>query len=68
MAVFVGVLVSAAASKAHLNPAVPVGLAAAGKFAWDKVPFYVLARSWACVGLLVWIQYRPHFDATTDPT
>lgn len=68
MAVFVGVLTTAAASGAHLNPAVSVGLAAAGKFAWTKVPEYVLAQmAGACVGaLLVWIHYRSHLEATTD--
>lgn len=68
MAVFVGVLVSAAASGAHLNPAVSVGLAAAGKFDWNKVPVYVLAQMLgASAGaLLVWINYRSHFEATTD--
>jgi len=68
MAVYVGVLATAAASGAHLNPAVSVGLAAAGKFAWSDVPAYVFAQMiGACLGaLLVWIQYRSHFEATTD--
>src|SRR5579872_6079740 len=68
MAVFVGVLSSAAASGAHLNPAVSVGLAAAGKFAWSQVPAYVLAQMLgACAGaLLVWVHYRSHFEATSD--
>jgi hypothetical protein len=44
MAVFVGVLVSAAASGAHLNPAVTLGLAAAGKFEWARVPLYLYAQ------------------------
>jgi glycerol uptake facilitator protein len=38
MAVFTGVVVSQAASGAHLNPAVSLGLAMAGKFAWNLVP------------------------------
>ena len=38
IAVFVGVFASAAASGAHLNPAVTIALAIAGKFEWDKVP------------------------------
>jgi glycerol uptake facilitator protein len=68
MAVYVGVLAAAAASGAHLNPAVSVGLAIAGKFAWTKVPEYVLAQMLgACAGaLIVWIQYRSHFEETTD--
>jgi glycerol uptake facilitator protein len=68
MAVYVGVLATAAASGAHLNPAVSIGLAAAGEFAWTKVPEYLLAQMvGACAGaLLVWINYRSHFEATTD--
>lgn len=68
MAVFVGVLLTATASGAHLNPAVSVGLAAAGKFAWPKVAEYVLAQmAGACAGaMLVWMTYRSHFAATND--
>jgi glycerol uptake facilitator protein len=68
MAVFVGVLVSSAASGAHLNPAVSIGLAVAGKFEASRVPEYVLAQMLgACAGaLLVWLQYKEHFDATDD--
>ncbi|HEY3864445.1 MAG TPA: MIP/aquaporin family protein [Verrucomicrobiae bacterium] len=69
MAVFVGVLIAAGASGAHLNPAVTVGLAAAGKFAWSSVPIYLAAQMLgACLGaLLVWLQYKHHFDITDDP-
>ena len=68
MAVFVGVLVSSAASGAHLNPAVTLGLAVAGKFAWANVPAYIAAQMLgACVGSgLVWLQYKAHFDITDD--
>lgn len=68
MAVYVGVLVSAAASGAHLNPAVSVGLAVAGKFDWQLVPTYVAAQMLgSCVGAaLVWVTYKAHFDATDD--
>ena len=41
MAVFVGVFSVANASGAHINPAVTIGLATAGKFAWSKVPAYI---------------------------
>ena len=66
MAVFVGVFVSASASGAHLNPAVTVALAAAGKFDWHQVPIYLLAQMiGACLGaFLVWAHYKPHFDVT----
>ena len=68
IAVFVGVVVSASASGAHLNPAVTLGLAAAGKFDWNRVPLYLLGQMLgACLGaLLVWVQYKPHFDITAD--
>src|SRR5213596_1419646 len=68
MAVFVGVLVSAAASGAHLNPAVTVALAAAGKFDWNHVPNYLLAQMiGACLGaFLGWAHYKPHFDVTEN--
>lgn len=69
MAVFVGVFVSAPASKAHLNPAVTIGLAAAGQFDWSQVVPYVLAQFLgAAIGAaLVWIHYRSHFELTENP-
>ncbi len=39
-----GVYVAGAASGAHLNPAVTIGLAAAGKFPWSKVVQYWVAQ------------------------
>ena len=68
MAVFVAVFSVAAFSGAHLNPAVSVGLAIAGKFAWAKVPLYVLAQFLGAFlgAILVWLIYRPHFAITED--
>lgn len=68
VAVFVGVYISAADSGAHLNPAVTLGLAIAGKFSWDQVPSYVLAQFLgAFIGsILTWLTYKDHFDETTD--
>ena len=68
MAVFVGVYVSASASGAHLNPAVTIALAYAGKFDWAMVPQYILAQMiGAMIGaFLVWLAYKQHFDETTD--
>jgi glycerol uptake facilitator protein len=68
MAVFVAVFTVAAFSGAHLNPAVSVGLAVAGKFEWVQVPAYVLAQFiGAMIGaLLVWLTYWPHFARTED--
>lgn len=69
LAVFVGVVVAAPYSGAHLNPAVTVGLAIAGKFAWGKVPLYIAAQMLGAVigAVLTWVVYRDHFNATTDP-
>ncbi len=68
MAVFVGVYVSAAQSGAHLNPAVSIALAAAGKFDWAHVPLFMAGQlAGAMTGaLLVWLAYKKHFDETTD--
>lgn len=67
--VFTGVYASAAASGAHLNPAVTIGLAVEGSFAWEKVPVYILAQFiGAFIGaFVVWLAYRQHFDATENP-
>jgi glycerol uptake facilitator protein len=67
--VFVGVFVSADASGAHLNPAVTLGLATAGKFSWQMVPGYVLAQVLGAMmgSILVWLTYKKHYDTTEDP-
>ncbi|HXW07874.1 MAG TPA: MIP/aquaporin family protein [Vicinamibacterales bacterium] len=56
-------------SGAHINPAVTVGLAAIGSFAWADVPGYVAAQiAGAFVGaVLVWLTYLPHWAPTADP-
>ena len=68
MAVYVGVFVSAPYSGAHLNPAVTLSLAAAGKFEWALVPPYIFAQfAGAMIGaFIVWIAYRQHFYETDD--
>ncbi len=68
MAVFVAVYVAAGSSGAHLNPAVTVALAIAGKFSWADVPVYVAAQLiGAMIGaMLVWMAYKKHYDATDD--
>ena len=68
LAVFVGAFI-AAPSGAHLNPAVTIGLAAAGSFAWANVFGYIVAQMLgAMVGaFLVWVMYKPHFDAEENP-
>ena len=68
IAVFIGVYISAAHSGAHLNPAVTIALATAGKFAWANVPSYIGGQfAGAMIGsVLVWITYKQHFDETAD--
>ena len=69
VALFVAVYAVAASSGAHLNPAVSIGLAAAGKFSWGDVPVYAVGQFLGAMmgALLVWITYRQHFDQTADP-
>lgn len=66
MAVFIGVFASAAASGAHLNPAVSIAFAVMGDVSWSKCLGYIAAQfAGAAFGqLLVWIIYRLQFDAT----
>jgi glycerol uptake facilitator protein len=66
MAVYTGVFVASPYSGAHLNPAVTLGLAAAGTFGWNLVPSYILAQlGGAMLGaFLVWAAYRQHFSET----
>lgn len=68
MAVFVGVYMTAAASGAHLNPAVTLALTMQGKLALNLVPLYVSAQLLgAMLGAgIVWLMYRNHLDTTSD--
>jgi glycerol uptake facilitator protein len=68
LAVFVGVVVSAPYSGAHLNPAVTIALAISGKFEWAQVPTYMLAQMLGAMlgSFLVWVKYKDHFLATDD--
>ncbi len=69
-AVFVGVVVAGPYSGAHINPAVTLGLAAAGSFEWSEVPSYLLAQLLGAMlgAAVVWLVYKDHFDATEDKT
>lgn len=68
LAVFVGVTVAGPASGAHLNPAVTIGLAVAGKFSWDLVPSYIAAQLLGGMlgAFLVWLFNKDHFAITED--
>lgn len=56
-------------SGAHLNPAVTIGLASIGKFAWGLVPTYIAAQMLGAFlgGTIVWLAYLPHWKETPDP-
>ncbi|MGB3144032.1 MAG: MIP/aquaporin family protein [Maribacter sp.] len=68
IAVFIGVFISADVSGAHLNPAVTIGLATAGKFSWTLVPGYFISQILGAVmgNLLVWLTYKKQYEATED--
>ena len=69
LAVMLGVFISGPYSGAHLNPAVTLGLAAAGTFSWSLVVPYIVAQMLGgFVGaVLVYAFYKDHYDATDDP-
>ncbi len=71
MAVFIAVFITAAASGAHLNPAVTIGLAVTGDFSWAQVPGYLgMQVLGAMIGaFLIYLTYYDHYDDTsaTDP-
>src|SRR5687768_17140518 len=68
-AVTVAVYCVASVSGAHLNPAVTIGLASIGTFAWAQVPMYLVAQMAGAItgGVIVWLLYLPHWKVTPDP-
>ncbi|GMM16888.1 MIP/aquaporin family protein [Lactobacillus amylovorus] len=68
LAVTLGVYASSFLSPAHLNPAVSVGMAIAGKFPWSSVIPYSIAQILGGLvgGIVVWIHYYPHWKETKD--
>lgn len=68
LGVFLGVIVAGPSSGAHLNPAVTIGLAIAGKFAWAKAPLYILAQFLGAMSgaFLTWLLYADHYNRTED--
>lgn len=55
-------------SGAHFNPAVTIGLAIAGKFAWSKVFTYIVAQFIGAfiAAVILFVQYYKHFEETDD--
>ncbi len=68
VAVYVAVMCTAEYSGAHLNPAVTVGLVAAGHFPAAEMPSYIAAQMiGAMIGAgLVYLTYAKHYDVTDD--
>ena len=69
MAVAMPVYVVGKISGAHINPAVTLGLAFVGKFAWSEVLAYLAAQFLGAFlgAILVWLVYYPHWRETEDP-
>jgi glycerol uptake facilitator protein len=67
-AVMVAVYAVGAFSGAHLNPAVTIGLASIGKFAWASVPVYIAAQMLGAFlgATIVWLAYLPHWPVTEN--
>lgn len=66
LAVMLGIYVTGAISGAHLNPAVTLGLAVRGKFAWNKLLPYWLAQvagAFVAAGILYFVYYGALYNA-----
>ncbi len=68
LAVFVAAYISAPYSGGHLNPALTIGLAVAGKFKGSVLGYTIAQMLGAIVGAcLVYLMYKPHFDEEENP-
>ena len=67
-AVFVGAYVASSYSGGHLNPAVTIGFAVAGKFSWSLVPSYLFAQLLGAMlgSWLSYLVYIDHYKITKD--
>ncbi len=68
LGVYLGVIIAGPSSGAHLNPAVTIGLAVAGKFAWADAPLYILAQLLGAMSgaFLTWLLFADHYNRTED--
>ncbi|WP_423188501.1 MIP/aquaporin family protein [Alkalibacterium sp. f15] len=68
LAVTIGIYAASWLSPAHINPAVTLGMAVAGKIGWNLVIPYIFAQVVGAFAgaVLVWLNYIPHFGATDD--
>ena len=69
LAVMVPAFIFGEASGASFNPALTIALAVGGMFDWALVPGYIIAQILGGIvgGVLVYILFKDHFDATEDP-
>ena len=67
-AVFTAVACVGEFTGAHINPAVTIGLAAAGELESSLVPGYICAQMLGAIvgAVLVYLFYRNHYDVTPD--
>lgn len=70
LAVTFGVFLVSWMSLGHLNPAVSIAMAIAGKFNWGLVLPYIIAQILGAIAgaILVWLTYFPHWAETKDST
>jgi len=68
LGVYLGVIIAGPSSGAHLNPAVTIGLAVAGKFSWADAPLYILAQLLGAMSgaFLTWLLFADHYNRTND--
>ena len=68
LAVYSAVLCVEEISGAHLNPAVTIGLAMAGKFPWTSTAGFIASQMLGGIagGGLVYLFYKPHYALTED--
>ena len=68
LSVFIAVFITGQFSGAHLNPAVTIGLAFAGKFSWALVPTYIITQLLGAIfgSWLAYIIYIDHYRLTSD--
>ena len=69
IAVFVGVYTSTKlGGSGHLNPAVTIAMTAFNGFDSTLLPTYIEAQFAGAItgGIIVWLAYKKHFDATED--
>ena len=68
IAVFIGAFCASEFSGAHLNPAVSVAMAAAGKLSIIDAGYYIVAQFIGAMlgAALVYLFYREHFNVTED--